>query len=86
VKKKKPPITTIRQAVPYILPETGFLRIWQIIGCLNRGIIPLIPVSHATWWNGIKSGKYPHGVKLAPKITAWVVKDIRELIAALEDR
>lgn len=84
--KKKSPKTKIRQAVPYILPETGFVRIWQIIGCPERGIIPLIPVSRATWWNGIKSGRYPQGVKLSPKITAWAVKDIRELAAALEVR
>ena len=41
----------------------------------------LIPVSHATWWRGIKDGRYPQPVKLGTRVTAWRVEDIRALIA-----
>ena len=41
----------------------------------------LIPVSHATWWRGIKEGRYPQPVKLGTRVTAWRVEDIRALIA-----
>ena len=57
------------------LPETGFLRIGAILS--PRGPIP---VSKSTWWAGVKSGRYPQPVKLGPRITAWRVEDIRELI------
>ena len=64
------------------LPEKGFLRLSQIIG--NKKSVPqtppLIPVSKSTWWAGIKSGRYPKPVKLSPKVTAWRVEDIRDLI------
>ena len=64
------------------LPETGFLRLPQIIG--NRKaeppIPPIIPVCKSTWWAGIKSGRYPKPVKLGSRITAWRVEDIRALI------
>ncbi|MBR1069149.1 AlpA family transcriptional regulator [Bradyrhizobium liaoningense] len=64
------------------LPETGFLRLPQIIGNARaKPPIPaLIPVSRSTWWAGVTTGRYPKPIKLGPRITAWRVQDIRELI------
>ena len=68
--------------VHYVLPETGFLRLPQIIG--DRRTIPqtppIIPVSKSTWWAGVKSGRYPMPIKLGPRITAWRASDIKKLI------
>jgi prophage regulatory protein len=65
------------------LPETGFLRLPQIIGdkTADPPIPAVIPIGRSTWWEGVKSGKYPRPVKLGPKTTAWRVEDIRALIA-----
>jgi len=64
------------------LPEVGYVRLYQIIGCRKRGIPPIIPVSAATWWNGVRSGRYPASVKLTgARATGWRVEDIRALIA-----
>lgn len=64
------------------LPETGFLRLPQIIG--NAKATPpipaIIPVSKTAWWAGCKSGKYPKPVKLGERTTVWRVEDIRSLI------
>jgi predicted DNA-binding transcriptional regulator AlpA len=67
----------------YQLPETGFLRLPQIIGDRKADppIPPLIPVGKSTWWAGVKSGRYPPSVKLGPRTTAWRVEAIRALIA-----
>jgi predicted DNA-binding transcriptional regulator AlpA len=66
------------------LPETGYLRLKQIIGKpetrSNSAIAPIIPVSSSTWWLGVKSGRFPKPVKLGPRTTAWRVEDIRRLI------
>ena len=64
------------------LPETGFLRLRQIIGNpkAKPPIPPIIPVSKSTWWAGVKSGRFPKPVKLGPRTTAWRVEDIRRLI------
>jgi hypothetical protein len=64
------------------LPETGFLRLSQIIGDPKRGIPPLIPVRKTTWWDGVRTGRFPRPVKLGPRVTAWRVEDIRALIAS----
>lgn len=64
------------------LPETGFLRLPQIIGDPAKGLPPLIPVKKSTWWQGVKSGRFPQPVKLGPRVTAWRVEDIRALIAS----
>lgn len=65
------------------LPETGFLRLRDIIGDLKADPpkSPLIPVSKSTWWAGVKSHRYPKPVKtLGQRITVWRVEDIRALI------
>lgn len=62
------------------LPESGFLRLPQIIGDAKRGIPAVIPVCKSTWWKGVKHGKFPQPVKLGPKTTVWNVADIRALI------
>lgn len=65
------------------LPETGYLRIHQIIGNpkADPPIPALIPISKSSWWAGVKSGRFPQPTKvLGPRITAWRVEDIRALI------
>lgn len=64
------------------LPETGFLRLPQIIGDPAKGLPPLIPVKKSTWWKGVADGRFPQPVKLGPRVTAWRVEDIRALIAS----
>lgn len=58
------------------LPTHGFVRL--------RTVLAVIPVSKTTWWDGVKSGRYPKPVKLGPRITAWRVPDIRQLIVELD--
>ena len=64
------------------LPETGFLRLKQIVGDpkATPPIPPVIPVCASSWWAGVKSGKYPKPVKLGERTTAWRVEDIRGLV------
>lgn len=65
------------------LPATGYVRLPQIIGDPRRDIPAVIPVSRSTWWAGVKSGRYPQPTRaLGPRITAWSVDDIRQLIAS----
>lgn len=63
-------------------PETGFLRIWQIIGDkkANPPIPAIIPISRSSFLAGVKSGKFPQPVKLGERTTAWRVEDIRNLV------
>jgi prophage regulatory protein len=64
------------------LPETGFLRLSQIIG--NSGsspqLQPIIPVSKSAWWAGVAAGRFPKAYKLGPRTTVWRAEDIRALI------
>jgi prophage regulatory protein len=66
------------------LPETGFLRLSQILGSPSTNTPPIIPVSKSTWWAGVKSGRFPQPVKLGPMTTAWRVEDIRSLISNVD--
>lgn len=64
------------------IPASGLLRLSQIVGNLKADppVPPIIPVSKATWWAGVRSGRYPKPVKLSPGVTAWRAEDIRKLI------
>ena len=67
----------------HCLPETGYLRLTQIIGNpkADPPLPPLIPVGKSTWWAGVKSGRYPPPVRsLGLRITAWRAEDIRAYI------
>jgi predicted DNA-binding transcriptional regulator AlpA len=62
------------------LPETGFLRLKQIIGNPKHGVPAIVPVSSSAWWIGVKTGRYPKPIKLSPAVTVWRIEDIRALI------
>lgn len=43
-------------------------------------VLKLIPVSRSSWWNGVKSGKYPAGRKLSERTTVWLYSSVMALI------
>jgi predicted DNA-binding transcriptional regulator AlpA len=63
-----------QEAQPQALPEIGFLRLKQIVP-------NLVPVSKSTWWQWIKEGRAPRGIKLSPNVTAWKAEDIRGFLS-----
>lgn len=67
------------------LPETGFLRLKQIVGDpkAEPPIPAILPISRTSFLNGVKSGKYPKSIKLGERTTAWRVEDIRALIRGI---
>jgi predicted DNA-binding transcriptional regulator AlpA len=54
------------------IPATGFLRLHQVL--------LIIPVGKSSWWRGVKAGRYPKPVKIAPRTTAWRAEDITALV------
>lgn len=60
---------------PLNVPETGFLRLSEIL--------KFIPVGKTKWWEGVKSGKFPPAVKISERVTAWRAEDIRELLTRI---
>jgi predicted DNA-binding transcriptional regulator AlpA len=57
------------------IPATGFLRLPQVLA--------FIPVGKSSWWRGVKAGRYPKPVKIAPRSTAWKAEDITALVECL---
>ena len=57
-------------------PTSGFYRL--------PAVLTKIPVSRSAWYAGIKAGRYPAGLKIAARSTAWLQTDIEELCARLE--
>ena len=60
------------------IPAAGFLRLPQVLA--------FIPVGKSSWWRGVKAGRYPKPVKIAPRTTAWRAEDIAALMESLGTR
>lgn len=67
------------------IPETGFLKIWHIIGNpkAQPPIPALLPVGRTTFLKRVKDGTYPSPIRLGARSVAWRVSDIRALIEKL---
>ena len=48
------------------------VRLWEVLA--------YIPVSKSTWWDGVRTGRYPKPVKLGSRLTCWRMADIIALI------
>jgi len=68
------------RAITNILPDSGLVRVSQILGDKKKGIPPIVPVSRSNWWAGVRAGRYPAGRKLSERITVWDAAQIRALI------
>jgi prophage regulatory protein len=64
------------------LPQTGYLRLSQIIGKskANPPIPAIIPIGKTSWWQGVRTGRFPKPIKLGPRTTVWRVEDILALV------
>ena len=57
------------------LPETGFLRLNQVL--------KFLPYGKTRWYAGLKTGEFPRPVALGSRARGYRVEDIRALIAEL---
>lgn len=60
--------------LPVQTPET-LMRLPQVLA--------RFPVSRASWYAGIKAGKYPQPLKLGERAAAWRASDVDALIQSL---
>lgn len=56
---------------------SGFMRI--------KDVLKLIPISRATWCEGVRSGLYPEAIHPSPGTSAWRVDDIKILIERISN-
>jgi len=47
-------------------------------------VLELIPISRASFYNGIRAGKYPQPIKIGPRTSVWRARQIHALIDMLE--
>lgn len=62
-----------------IFPQTGFVRLNQIVGPNGP-----LPISKSGFWAGVKNGKFPKPLKISPRVTVWRAKDIHDLLREIE--
>ncbi|MFM8332641.1 MAG: helix-turn-helix transcriptional regulator [Candidatus Methylumidiphilus sp.] len=69
----------------YDLPMEGYSRLSQILGKpqAEPPIPPLIPVEKSTWYDGIKTGRFPAPVYCG-RSALWKNRDLIALMERLE--
>jgi prophage regulatory protein len=60
------------------IPATGFVRL--------KTILTVIPVGKSTFWEGVKTGRFPRPHKISTRCTAWRAEDIHSLIKQLAEQ
>ena len=60
------------------LPKTGLLR--------DKQIYPFFGIGRSTWWQWVRTGKAPAGIKLSSRTTVWRAEDIRALLDQLSSQ
>ena len=60
----------------------------QIIGDpkAEPPIQPILPISKSSWWDGVKSGRFPKAIKIGANTTVWREDEVRSLVDELADR
>lgn len=66
---------TNKLKIPASLPETGFLRLSQVVG--------FVPIGKSTVWARVREGTFPAPIKLSVRTAAWRAEDIRLFIEML---
>lgn len=60
------------------------LRLPEVIGKRATASTPairgLIPVSRSTWWDGVKSGRFPQPIRISARCVAWRYSDIANIV------
>lgn len=64
------------------LSEFTLLKLDQIIGNPDADppITPILPISRASWYQGISEGRYPKPLKIGLRSVAWRRSDIIDLL------
>jgi len=48
-----------------------------------KDVLKIYPVSKSTWWAGVADGRFPKGIHLSERTTAWRASDIQALIESV---
>lgn len=68
------PLDKINQ-LRVVMPQAGYIR--------QALLIPgILPISSATLWRWVSTGKFPKPIKISPRITAWRVEDIAKWLTS----
>lgn len=65
------------------LPDSAYIRESQLVQSSKRPGQPApLPFSASTLWRMVQQGTFPKPVKLAPRVTAWNVGQVRGWLAS----
>jgi prophage regulatory protein len=64
-----------------VVPQEGYVRVSQLLGCRRRGLVPILPISRSCLYAWIRDGRWPAPQKLGPKVIAWPAAQVRAMLS-----
>jgi len=61
---------------------TGLYRLKSIVRTKGGGT-HLFDIAASTWWQGVKTGRFPKPVRMGTRMTLWVGADLIKLVEEL---
>jgi len=46
----------------------------------DKEVLEILPISRASWWSGVRSGRYPQPVRLGERTTCWKLSEIMAVV------
>lgn len=74
-------VVTISELVPSSVEQAQLAKPLSLYRL--KQVLARIPVSKSSWFDGVKSGRYPRGYHLGPRTTVWRSDDIDRVIQGL---
>ncbi len=67
------------------LPDDATLNIQEVVKNPTKNkniqaVRPVFPIARSTWYEGIKSGRFPKPIDLGNGLNVWRVKDIKAVV------
>ena len=66
----------------HTLPETGFVRLKQILGDPRKGVPPIVPICKTEFYRLVKEGIFPSPKKFG-KRSLWSVEDVKAMLRTI---
>jgi predicted DNA-binding transcriptional regulator AlpA len=63
--------------------QERLLRIYDVVGCKQRGIKGRISISRSAWWKGVAERRFPQGHLLSRRTRVWTESSIDQLLSDL---
>lgn len=66
--------------------DEEYLQVEEFLSYKKKGIKGILPYGRTTWYNGVRSGRFPEGIELSEKCVVWKKSAILQILKDAEKK